>query len=150
MPLIFIVISRSPFLGKWGMQPFIYLFIMFWLYTAFQNRSRKYFLVFLTFGSILTRPVAFLLFIFGSTTSSSSWLNSPSLISSWLLILFVITLSLTLGEFSNRFLKCSFYFCIRSSWLVAFCFALGVHFHLLIWWIIKWFIKCFFFKSRNA
>ena len=32
-------------------------------------------------------------------------------------LIFVIGLSVSLGDFSNRFLKCSFHMCIRSSWL---------------------------------
>ena len=51
--------------------------------------------------------------------------------SSWLLIIFVIVSSLTLGDFPNRFLKCSFHRCIHSSWLAAFSLALAVLFLLL-------------------
>ena len=39
---------------------------------------------------------------------------------SWLLMIFMISLSVTLGEFPSRFLKCSFHICICFSWLVAF------------------------------
>ena len=45
---------------------------------------------------------------------------------SWLLIIFVISLSVTLGVFASRFLKCSFHFCIHSSWLTTFSFTLKV------------------------
>ena len=45
--------------------------------------------------------------------------------SGWLLITFVIGLSVTLGDFQSRFSKCSFYMCIRFSWLAAFSLALG-------------------------
>ena len=41
------------------------------------------------------------------------------------------SLSVTLGEFRCRFLKCSFQICIRSSWLAAFSLAIGVLFFLL-------------------
>ena len=41
-----------------------------------------------------------------------------------LVIVFVIGLSMTLGEFPSRFLKCTFHICIRSSWLAAFSLAL--------------------------
>ena len=46
--------------------------------------------------------------------------------SSWLLIIFVIILSVTFGEFPSRFLKYSFYMCIHSSCLAAFSLALEV------------------------
>ena len=46
-------------------------------------------------------------------------------------LIFVIGLSVSLGDFPNRSLKCSFYMCIRSFWLAAFSLALGVFFLLL-------------------
>ena len=46
------------------------------------------------------------------------------------LIIFIISLSLTLSKFSTRFLKCSFDICIDSSWLAAFDLALDVLFFL--------------------
>ena len=52
------------------------------------------------------------------------FLSKPSLMSSWLLIIFVIGLSVTLEDFPSRLLKCSFYIYIRSSWLTAFSLAL--------------------------
>ena len=39
--------------------------------------------------------------------------------------------SVTVGDFPSRFLKCSFYMCIRSSGLVTFSLPLKVHFLLL-------------------
>ena len=44
--------------------------------------------------------------------------------------MFVIGLSLTLGDFPKRFLKCSFHMCIRSSWLAVFSLVLEMHFLL--------------------
>ena len=55
---------------------------------------------------------------------SSSWVNCPS----WLLTVFVIGLSVTLRDFSNRFLEYSFHMCIRSSWVTPFTFTLEVLF----------------------
>ena len=51
--------------------------------------------------------------------------------SSWLLIIFMIGLSVTLEEFPRRILKCSFPIYIHSLWLAAFSFALEVFFLLL-------------------
>ena len=51
--------------------------------------------------------------------------------SSWLIIPFVISLSVTFGEFRSRFLKCSFHICIRSSRQAAFSLAVEVLFLLL-------------------
>ena len=79
--------------------------IMFWLYTRLQYRSSKSlnFLVFITSGGISSSLAAFRFLIFVSITLS------PSLMSSWLLIIFVIGLSVTLGDFPSRFLKCFFH-----------------------------------------
>ena len=92
---------------------------------------QRNFLIFHTSGGISSRPAAFLFLIFVSTTSSSSWINCPSLISYWLLIIFIIDLSVTLGDFLSRFLKCSFHISIHSSGLAAFSLALNVFFLLL-------------------
>ena len=72
-----------------------------------------------------------LFLIFLSTTLSSSCVNCPSLMSSWLLIIFVIGSFIILGDFPRRFLKCSFHKCIRSSWVASFDLALAVLFILL-------------------
>ena len=85
------------------------------------------FFVFHTSGDISFRLAAFLFLIFVSTMSSFS----SSLMSSWLLLIFVIVSSVTLREFSSRFLKCSFHMCIHSSWLTAFSLTLEVLFLLL-------------------
>ena len=123
---------RSPFLGKGRMQPFVHLSMLFWLYTALQYLSSmsSNFFVFHTSGGISSRPAAFLFLIFESTTFSSSRVNCPSLMSSWLLKIFVVGSFVTLGDFPSRFLKCSFHVCIRSFWLAAFSLALGVLFLL--------------------
>ena len=75
------------------------------------------FLIFHTSGGILSKSAAFLLLIFVHTMSSSSSVNYSSLMSNWLLIIFVIGLSVIFGDFPSRFLKCFFHFCIHSSWL---------------------------------
>ena len=89
------------------------------------------FLVFYTSVCISSRPAAFLFLIFVSTMSNSSCVNSPSLMSSWLVIIFMMNSSVTLGDFPGRFLKCSFLKCICSSWLAIFSLALAVLFLLL-------------------
>ena len=88
-------ILRSPFLGKGRMS------IGLWLYTPFQYRSSmsSNFLVFHISGGISSRPVAFLFLIFVSTMSNSAFVNSTSLMISWLLQIFVIVLSVTLETF---------------------------------------------------
>ena len=82
---------------------------------AKRSSKSSNFLIFHTSGGILSRPAAFLLLIFLSTLLSSSRVNYPSLMSCWLLIISVISLSVTFGKFSSRFLKCSFHVCSRSS-----------------------------------
>ena len=96
---------RSPFLGKGGMHPFIYLSIGFWLYPALQCRSSMSLncLVFHTLGGISSSPAAFLFLIFLNTESSSSWVKGPSLMSNCLLIILVIGLWVTSWGFSSRF-----------------------------------------------
>ena len=70
---------------------------------------------------------------FNFFNSSSSSVNCPSLISSWLLLFicflfvffflfFSVALSVISGGFPSRLLKCSFHFCNLSSWLAAFRF----------------------------
>ena len=63
--------------------------------------------------------------------SSSSCVNYPSLMSSWLLIIFVIGSSVTFRGFPSKSSKCYFHRCIRSSWLAAFSLAFEVLFLLL-------------------
>ena len=60
--------------------------------------------------------------------SSSSGVNCHSLMSSWLLIIFVIDSCVTFGGFPSKFSKYCFHRCIRSSWLVAFSLAFSVLF----------------------
>ena len=76
IPWEFLAIPRSPFLGKGWMHPFVYLSILFWLYTALHCRSSmsSNSLVLHKFGGISSSPAAFLFFkILLSTESSSSW-----------------------------------------------------------------------------
>ena len=120
------------------MHPFVHLSIVFGWYTALQCRSSmsSNSLVFHTSGGISLSPVAFLIWIFLSTESSSSCINCPILMSSWYLIIFVIGSFVTFGGFPSKFWKCYFHRCIRSSWLVAFSLAFAVHFLLLTLFIV--------------
>ena len=99
---------RSPFLGKGRVHPFIHLSIGFWLSTALQCRSSMLSncLVFHTSGWISSSHAAFLFLIFLRTESSSSWVNSPSLMSNCLLIIVVIGSCVTFDGFPSRFSKC--------------------------------------------
>ena len=69
---------------------------------------------------------------FFNTEISSYPVNCPSLICSWLLIIFLWRFLICLEGFPCRFLKCSFHFKSLSSWLVALSFALLVCFLPLI------------------
>ena len=80
-------------------------------------------LVFHTSGGISSSPAAFLSLIFLSIESSSSGVNSPSLMSNCLLIILVIGSCVTFGGFPSRFSKCCFHSFIRSCWFVAFSLA---------------------------
>ena len=119
--------------GFVGFFCFVFLFFCFfeigskWLHTCCSEK-RCFQELFKIAGDILvqnpsslfsfsSRPAAFLLLIFASTTFGSSSVNCYSLI-------FVIDLSVTLEEFPNRILKKYFHICIRSSWLAAFRSAL--------------------------
>ena len=108
------------------MQSFIHLSIRFRLYTVLQCQSSmsSNFLVFHTSGGISSSPAAFLFLIFLSTEPSSTWVNDPSLLSNFLLIILVIILWVTFGGFPSKFLKYCFHMCVRSCWLVAFSLAL--------------------------
>ena len=115
------------------MHPFVHLSIVFWLYTALKYRSSmsSNSLVFHTSGSISSSSAAFLFLIFLSTESSSSCVNCPSLMPSWLSIIFVIGSCVSFEGFPSKFSKCCFHGCIRSSWLVAFILSFAVLFLLL-------------------
>ena len=115
------------------MHPFVHLSIVFWLYMALQcqySMSLNY-RVFHTSGDISSSPAAFLFLIFLSIESSSSCVNCPSLMSNCLLIIIVIGSCVTFRGLLSKFLKCCFYSCIHSSWLVAFSLAFTVLFLLL-------------------
>ena len=126
----FLVIPRSPFLGEWRKQPFVHFSIVFCLGTALQNWGSKSpnFLVFHPFRGILLKPAAFPLLIFVNTMLRSS-VNCPTLMSSRLLIIFVIGFSMTPGKFPRRFLKCSFSFLIDDFYFSSHC-ALFCSLHL--------------------
>ena len=114
------------------MQPFVHLSIMFWLYTVllqYQSSKSLNLLVFHNSGAISLRLAAFLFLIFVSPMLNSSWVNCPSLMSSWLLIIFLIGLSVTLGNFLIRFLKMLFSL-LYSFFLVGSFLALEVLFLL--------------------
>ena len=107
------------------------LYCILFIYSITKLKKSLNFLVFHTFGSILLRPAAFRLLSFISSTLSSSSVNCQSWMSSWLLIIFMIGLSMTLGEFPSRFWKCSIHIWIHFSWMAAFSFAFEVLFLLL-------------------
>ena len=115
------------------MHPFVHLSIVFWLYKALQccSSMSSNCLVFDNSGCISSSPAAFLFLIFLSTESSSSCVNCPSLMSCWIVIIFVIGSCVTYGCFPSKFSKCCFLRCICSSWLVAFSLAFAVLFLLL-------------------
>ena len=71
--------------------------------------------------------VTFLLLIFFKTMSSSLFINSSSLMSSWPLMIYLSGLSM-ISRFPSRFLKCSFHSWFFSSWLAVLSFALEVLF----------------------
>ena len=131
--LYFLAILWSPFLGKKRMQSFVYLSIVFWLYTALQYWSSmsSNSLVFHTSGDISLSPAAFLFLIFLCTKLRSFCVDCPALVSRRLLIIFVIGSSVNFGVFSSKFSKCFFHWCFRSSWLAAFSLVLAVLFFLL-------------------
>ena len=93
-------------------------------------------LVFHTSGGIPSSPAAFLFLIFLRTESSSSWVNGPSLMSNYLLIILVIGSWVTFGGFPSRFSKCCFLSFILSCWFVTFSFALAVVFLLFTSFIV--------------
>ena len=72
--------------------------------------------------------------VFLNNTSSSFCISCPCLTSYWILIIFVISLSVTFVAFflPGRFLKNFFHRCIRSFWLAALTVALEVLFLLVI------------------
>ena len=136
------MIPSSSFLGKLRMKPFVNLC----LYTALQNRGSisSNFLVFHTSRGISSRPAAFLFLIFPSNSLNYSWVNCPSLTSSWLLIIFVIRFISDFGEFSKKILKCSFHVCI-CSWLAAFSFFLSFHLLSSTLFVIVYLLPSFLF-----
>ena len=93
-------------------------------------------LVFHTSGGISSSPAIFLFLIFLSTESSCSRVNGRSLMYNCLIIILVIGLCVTFGEFPSRFTKCCFHSCIRSYWFVAFSLALVVLFLLFSSFIV--------------
>ena len=115
------------------MHPFVHLPIVFWLYTVLQCHSStsSNSLVFHTSGGISSSPAAYLFLIFLCTDLSSSCVNCPSLMSSWLIIIFMVSSCITYGGFPSKFSKCYFHWCIRSYLLVAFSLAFIV-LHLLL------------------
>ena len=87
-------------------------------------------LVFHTSVGISSSPAAFLFLLFLSTESSSC-VNCPTLMSSWSLLIFAVGSCVTFGRFPNKFSKCCFHRCIRSTWLIAFNLAFAVIFLLI-------------------
>ena len=78
-------------------------------------------LVFHTSGGILLSPAAFLLLIFLGTESSSSCVNSPSLMSNCLLIILVIDSCVTFGEFPSKYICAYVRACEDKCEDVYFC-----------------------------
>ena len=60
--------------------------------------------------------------------SSAFFVDCPSLVYSWPLVISLVGLSVISGGFPKRFLKCSFHFCSILSRLVAFNFGVNVFF----------------------
>ena len=89
-------------------------------------------LVFQTSGDISSKIEAFLILIFVSTPSSSSYVNCPCLMSSWILIIFSAGLSRISEKLPSWCFKCSFHLWSLYSWLAAFVFTHVVIFLLLI------------------
>ena len=89
------------------------------------------YLVFHTSRCISPSPGAFLFLIFLCTESSSSCVNSPSLMSKFLLIILVTGSCVTFRGFPSKFSKWCFHRCIRFCWQVAFGLAFVVLFLLL-------------------
>ena len=110
------------------MHTFVNLSIVFWSYRALHYRSSmsSNSLVFYTSVGISSSPAAVLFFIFLSTESSSSCVNCPSLMSNWLLMIFMIGTYVTFTGIPSKFWKCGFHWCIPFSWLVAFSLAFAV------------------------
>ena len=76
------------------MQHFVHLSIVLCLYTALQHqrsRSSNFFVVHIS-GGISSSPAAFLFLNFVCTMLNSPWVKCYSLMSSWLLIIFVLGL----------------------------------------------------------
>ena len=119
--------SEITFLGDWEDAAFCRFFFFFFF--SFFHYCISLSFILLYFMEACSFSV-FLGFFF-LTVSSSSSINCPSLMFRSLLIIFLVVLSMTLRGFLNRLLKCSFHFCIFSSWLAAFSFALEVLFLLL-------------------
>ena len=90
------------------MQSSVQLSIVFWLHAALQYRSSilSNSIVYHTSGGISSSPAAFFFLLFLSTKSSSSCVNCPSLMFSWLQIIFVIGSSVTFEMFPQ---VCSFF-----------------------------------------
>ena len=129
---VFVDDSEVTFLGKEEDSVFYpSLFCVLVIYSVAVLKLSSNFLVFHTSGDISVRPAAFLFLIFVITMLSFSWGNCFSLMSSWLLMIF-ICLSVALGEFSSSFLKSSFHNCIHSSWLEAFNLAFKILFLIML------------------
>ena len=112
------------------MYPFVHLSIYFGYIRHYRVGAWSNCLVLYTSRYILSSPAAFLFLIFLSTESCSSCVNCPSLMPSWLLIIFVIHSWVIFGGLPSKCSKCCFHRCICSSWLAAFSLTLAVLFLL--------------------
>ena len=127
----FLAIPRSPFLGKGGCIPlsisqFCSGYIGSYSIGAVYRWNPLSFILLGVFHQALLLSY----FNFFSTETSYC-VNCPSLISSWLLIIFEVVSCVTFGAFPSKFSKCCFHRCIRSSRLVAFSLSLAGLFLLL-------------------
>ena len=111
MSLLLLIISKSPFLVKWTIQPFIH----YYLYIVVHDRrsmSSSLFCFFFLLKELFRQRLqifCFSFFFFQNFSDSSSVKNS-SLMFSWPLINASVGLSVISGGFLSRFLKCYFLF----------------------------------------
>ena len=122
--------SMVTFHGEEEDAAFFHLSLCFGYIRRFSIGEESHWFFFVFHSS--SRSAAFHFLIFVSTMLSSFWVNCPTLVSTWLLMIFVIGLSVAWGEFLRWFLKYSFHICICSSRLAVFSLALVLIFLLLI------------------
>ena len=97
--------SEVSYFGERDVAAFGHLSFVFWLYTLLLYRYSRSSnsLAFHTSSVISSILAGSVVLIFVSTKSNSSWVKCPSLMFNCLLIIFVIGLALTFGDFPSRF-----------------------------------------------